>query len=96
MLACKRYSPFKVFTNTMYFSSNDLARMSNKKTISPQDVMSALKDAELEGFLPRLEAELKSMFNLAHIFAIARTKPANMTQSTTTPNATSATPTAIV
>jgi len=34
--------------------------MSNKKTISPQDVMSALKDAELEGFLPRLEAELKS------------------------------------
>lgn len=38
--------------------------MSNKKTISPQDVMSALKDAELEGFLPRLEAELKSMLNI--------------------------------
>jgi DNA polymerase epsilon subunit 3 len=41
-------------------SANDLAQMSHKKTISPQDVMSALKDAELEGFLPRLEAELKS------------------------------------
>lgn len=41
-------------------SSNDLARMGGKKTISPQDVISALKDAELEGFLPRLEAELKS------------------------------------
>jgi hypothetical protein len=57
----------------MCFSSNDLARMSNKKTISPQDVMSALKDAELEGFLPRLEAELKSMFhssNLPHNSAL--------------------------
>jgi len=49
----------------MLFSSNDLARMSNKKTISPQDVMSALKDAELEGFLPRLEAELKSTSHAA-------------------------------
>jgi DNA polymerase epsilon subunit 3 len=54
---------FNVHPNTICFSSNDLARMSNKKTISPQDVMSALKDAELEGFLPRLEAELKSMFH---------------------------------
>ena len=42
--------------------------MSNKKTISPQDVMSALKDAELEGFLPRLEAELKSRFRSSHLF----------------------------
>jgi hypothetical protein len=42
------------------YSSNENARLSNKKTISPQDVMSALKDAELEEFLPRLEAELKS------------------------------------
>jgi hypothetical protein len=50
------------------YSSNDLARMSNKKTISPQDVMSALKDAELEGFLPRLEAELKSELDLSSIF----------------------------
>lgn len=41
-------------------SSNDLAHIGGKKTISPQDVMSALKDAELEGFLPRLEGELKS------------------------------------
>jgi hypothetical protein len=42
-------------------SSNDLAHMGGKKTISPQDVLSALKDAELDAFLPRLEAELKSM-----------------------------------
>jgi hypothetical protein len=43
--------------------------MSNKKTISPQDVMSALKDAELEGFLPRLEAELKSELDLGGILS---------------------------
>lgn len=41
-------------------SANDNAQASGKKTISPQDVMAALKDAELEGFQPRLEAELKS------------------------------------
>lgn len=86
----------RVFTNTMHFSSNDLARMSNKKTISPQDVMSALKDAELEGFLPRLEAELKSTSHLSTYFVIARTRSTNIIQSTTTHNATSATPTAIV
>jgi hypothetical protein len=63
MLNCKQQQFFNVHPNTICFSSNDLARMSNKKTISPQDVMSALKDAELEGFLPRLEAELKSMFH---------------------------------
>ena len=39
--------PRNVHTNKLCFSSNDLARMANKKTISPQDVMSALKDAEL-------------------------------------------------
>ncbi|KAL1586866.1 hypothetical protein WHR41_03996 [Cladosporium halotolerans] len=48
-----------VFVSYIASNSNDLARMGGKKTISPQDVMSALKDAELEGFLPRLEAELK-------------------------------------
>ncbi|KAM0723026.1 hypothetical protein Q7P37_001224 [Cladosporium fusiforme] len=48
-----------VFVSYIAANSNDLARMGGKKTISPQDVMSALKDAELEGFLPRLEAELK-------------------------------------
>ena len=57
-----------VFVLIPCLSSNDLARMSNKKTISPQDVMSALKDAELEGFLPRLEAELKSRFHSSHLF----------------------------
>ena len=82
-----------IFVLTLCCSSNDLARMSNKKTISPQDVMSALKDAELEGFLPRLEAELKSMFHhSSHLPALIRST--NMVQSTTTPNATSATRTA--
>jgi hypothetical protein len=41
-------------------SSNDNAQAAGKKTISPQDVIAALKDAEFEGFVPRLEAELKS------------------------------------
>ena len=44
----------------MIRSSNELAQAGGKKTISPQDVMASLKDAELEGFMPRLEAELKS------------------------------------
>lgn len=48
-------------------SSNDNAQASGKKTIAPQDVIAALKDAELESFLPRLEAELKSMFPSAAI-----------------------------
>nr|POE49322.1 hypothetical protein CFP56_32472 [Quercus suber] len=39
--------------------SNENARSNNKKTIAPADVIAALKDAELESFLPRLEAELK-------------------------------------
>jgi hypothetical protein len=68
--------------------------MSNKKTISPQDVMSALKDAELEGFLPRLEAELKSMFRSSNL--PTQIRPTNIIQSTTTPNATSVTHTATV
>jgi hypothetical protein len=41
-------------------SSNDNAQAAGKKTISPLDVIAALKDAEFEGFVPRLEAELKS------------------------------------
>jgi hypothetical protein len=43
-----------------HISSNDNAQAAGKKTISPQDVIAALKDAEFEGFVPRLEAELKS------------------------------------
>jgi hypothetical protein len=53
-------SAYAQLLNNYLYSSNENARLSNKKTISPQDVMSALKDAELEEFLPRLEAELKS------------------------------------
>ena len=47
--------------NIVHHSSNDNAQASGKKTISPQDVIAALKDAELAHFLPRVEAELKSM-----------------------------------
>ena len=94
MLGCKRHPTFDIHANRKCFSSNDLARMSNKKTISPQDVMSALKDAELEGFLPRLEAELKSRFYL-NSHHHCKSRPTDMAQSTTTLNATSVTHTAI-
>ena len=81
----------QLLTNPSY-SSNENARLSNKKTISPQDVMSALKDAELEEFLPRLEAELKSesfpQMTLPHLLS---ENSADELQSTTIPNATSAT-----
>jgi ABC-type transport system involved in cytochrome bd biosynthesis fused ATPase/permease subunit len=50
----------KILLTIPPYSANENARLSNKKTISPQDVISALKDAELEEFIPRLEAELKS------------------------------------
>jgi len=49
-----------------YFSANELVQLGGKKTVMPQDVMAALKDAELEEFLPRLEAELKSNPSLLH------------------------------
>lgn len=45
----------------MSTSANENAQSSGKKTIMPPDVVAALKDAEFEDFLPRLEAELKSM-----------------------------------
>ncbi|KAK4508456.1 hypothetical protein PRZ48_002195 [Zasmidium cellare] len=48
-----------VFVSYIASNSNDNAQASGKKTIAPHDVIAALKDAELEMFLPRLEAELK-------------------------------------
>ncbi|CZT22665.1 uncharacterized protein RCC_08370 [Ramularia collo-cygni] len=48
-----------VFVSYIASNSNDNAQAGGKKTILPQDVMAALKDAELEEFLPRLDAELK-------------------------------------
>lgn len=36
----------------------------HKRTIQPKDVLDALSEMEFEGFLPRLEAELASMFAL--------------------------------
>lgn len=57
-------SPADIFN-----SSNDNAQASGKKTIAPHDVIAALKDAELEHFLPRLEAELKSMFPFQRLYS---------------------------
>lgn len=54
----------------MILSSNDITQAGGKKTILPQDVMAALKDAELEAFIPRLGDELKSKSfktNIPHI-----------------------------
>lgn len=48
-----------VFVSYIASNSNEIAQSGGKKTISPQDVMAAMKDCELEDFLPRLEAELK-------------------------------------
>nr|POE54877.1 dna polymerase epsilon subunit d [Quercus suber] len=48
-----------VFVSYIASNSNENARTNNKKTIAPTDVFAALKDAELENFLPRLEAELQ-------------------------------------
>ncbi|KAK5734843.1 hypothetical protein LTR17_008613 [Elasticomyces elasticus] len=48
-----------VFVNYIASTSFENAQLANKKTIMPPDVVAALKDAEFESFLPRLEAELK-------------------------------------
>ncbi|KAK5134980.1 hypothetical protein LTR08_005932 [Meristemomyces frigidus] len=48
-----------VFVNFIASNANENAQASGKKTIMPPDVVAALKDAEFEDFLPRLEAELK-------------------------------------
>ncbi|KAK0274044.1 hypothetical protein LTR35_011837 [Friedmanniomyces endolithicus] len=48
-----------VFVNYIASTAYENAQLSNKKTIMPPDVVTALKDAEFEGFLPRLDAELK-------------------------------------
>ncbi|KAK6395215.1 hypothetical protein LTR65_000684 [Meristemomyces frigidus] len=48
-----------VFVNFIASNAYENAQSSGKKTIMPPDVVAALKDAEFENFLPRLEAELK-------------------------------------
>lgn len=58
-----------------YCSSNEIAQSSGKKTISPQDVMEAMKDCEFEDFLDRLHQELRSMSTLACLINLSsRTK----------------------
>lgn len=41
-------------------SANENAAASNRKTITPQDVLNALDELEFAEFRPRLEAELIS------------------------------------
>lgn len=43
---------------------------SGKKTIQPQDVLVALRDTEFDFMIPRIEAELKSMFDPDFILLI--------------------------
>jgi DNA polymerase epsilon subunit 3 len=43
------------------YSANDNTERSSKKTIQPDDVFDAVRDLEFEAFLPRLEAEFRSM-----------------------------------
>lgn len=57
------------------FSSNEIAQAAGKKTILPQDVIAALKDCELEGFIPRLESELKSTCFAARSLHLIATLP---------------------
>ncbi|GAB7348582.1 hypothetical protein MBLNU459_g6968t1 [Dothideomycetes sp. NU459] len=54
---CKKIA---LVTNFSLFpSSNEYATLAGKKTIQPHDVIMALKDSELDAFIPKLEAELK-------------------------------------
>ncbi|KAJ9668564.1 hypothetical protein H2201_001206 [Coniosporium apollinis] len=48
-----------VFVSYLTHQAHDLACMKDKKTIQPRDVLDAIEEAELEGFLDRLEKELE-------------------------------------
>jgi len=67
---CAKYSECAIQTDKHIIvpcsrlrSANELTQAGGKKTIMPPEIMTALKDAEFEDFLPRLEAELKSRFS---------------------------------
>ena len=47
-----------VFISYLADAANEHTLKDNRKTISPQNVLQALKDIEFESFLPRVEAEL--------------------------------------
>ena len=47
-----------VFISYLADAANEHTLNDNRKTISPQNVLQALKDIEFESFLPRVEAEL--------------------------------------
>ncbi|KAG7006681.1 nuclear GTP-binding protein NUG1 [Physcia stellaris] len=48
-----------VFVNYLSNGANDRTQTTNRKTISPENVLEALADLELAAFLPRVEAELR-------------------------------------
>jgi hypothetical protein len=80
--------------NKLLPSSNEYAQLEGKKTIQPADVIAALKENEFEHFIPRLEAELKSItlppLPYPNIPKLTQSLQKNTTQS----NATNETPTA--
>ena len=47
-----------VFVNYLSNAANEHTLKDNRRTISPQNVLQALRDLEFEAFLPRVEAEL--------------------------------------
>ena len=47
-----------VFVNYLSNAANEHTMKDNRRTVSPQNVLQALRDLEFEAFLPRVEAEL--------------------------------------
>ncbi|KAI4238701.1 MAG: hypothetical protein LQ349_000918 [Xanthoria aureola] len=54
-----------VFINHIADKANELALSTNKKTITPQNVLEALSQCEYEDFLPRVKAELDRFNEIA-------------------------------
>ncbi|KAI4283071.1 MAG: hypothetical protein L6R38_002424 [Xanthoria sp. 2 TBL-2021] len=54
-----------VFINHIADKANELALSTNKKTITPQNVLEALSQCEYEDFLPRVKAELERFNEIA-------------------------------
>ncbi|CCX13108.1 histone-fold-containing protein [Pyronema domesticum] len=48
-----------VFVNLLSAAANDIALAQGRKGINAQDIIKALKEIEFDGFVPRIEAELR-------------------------------------
>ena len=55
----KESPPLSFYSKLTPPSANDRTQTTNRKTISPENVLEALADLELAAFLPRVEAELR-------------------------------------